>query len=211
MPFSPLFELPISPDWQVSEPTTANYFRLHYLENQGFSYLLIAQAQVGTDGLELFESRRFPIRTEIDLLKLEIPPIFNPDARRIAVRGLAPKSARNPTLTLKLEAQFMAIINPSNLPTTQIKQTEVKQDSVTATEIPANQNRNSGIIMNKGNKRLFVGFGFAADSGSPFVLQPGGNMDFPTGFTGTISILWSALDPNQVVNKSICFVDEFVA
>jgi hypothetical protein len=100
----------------------------------------------------------------------------------------------------------MNIVNPAQQQTTTYKQTEVKQDvasATTAVEVPA--------ILNKGNKKLYVGFGSAADSSSPFVLAPGGNLDIENGFVGTISLLFAAADPAQAANKTVAQVQEFVA
>jgi hypothetical protein len=213
MPFESFASIEISPIWQITEPTEANFFRLRYQGNQGFSYLVIAQAQMGTDGLELFESRRFPVRGEIDVLRLDIPPVFDPVARRLAVRGVVPKSAKTPNLTLIIEASQMIISNPQSGQTSQLKETVFKQDaqSTTALEIPANPSRNGGIIMNRGSKRLFVGMGFTADAGSPFSLAPGGQMEIENGFTGKISLLFQAADPDQTTTKTLALVEEFVA
>jgi hypothetical protein len=108
----------------------------------------------------------------------------------------------------------MNIVNPAQQQTTQTKQLDIKQDAAsaaTAIEVPGNQSRNGGTIINKGNKKLYVGFGFVADAGSPFVLQPGGNLDIDSGFVGPISVLFAAADPNQVANKTIAQVIEFVS
>lgn len=215
MPFDPFASIEITRDWQVTEPTEANFFRLQYQGNEGFSYLVIAQAQVGTDGqLELFESRRFPVGRNIDILRSDIPPVFDPAARRLAVRGVAPGSAKVPNLTLVIEvSQQMIISNPSSGQTSQIRETVFKQDAqaTTAIDVPANAGRNGGIIMNRGNKRLFVGLGFTADAGSPFALAPGGQMEIENGFTGRISLLFQAVDPDQATTKTLALVEEFVA
>ena len=58
MPFNPLAQIALSEDWQQTPFTDANYFRFVYRNNVGFSYLVVAQAQVGNDGLELFGSFR---------------------------------------------------------------------------------------------------------------------------------------------------------
>jgi hypothetical protein len=213
MPFESFASIEISQAWQVTEPTEANFFRLRYQGNQGFSYLVIAQAQMGADGLELFESRRFPVRGEIDVLRSDIPPVFDPVARRLAVRGVAPKSAKTPNLTLIIEASQMIVLNPTSGQTSQLKETIFKQDAqaTTAIDIAANSSRNGGVIFNRGNKRLFVGLGFTADAGSPFALNPGGQMPIENGFTGRISLLFQAVDPDQVTNKTLALVEEFVA
>jgi hypothetical protein len=213
MPFDPFTSIEIALDWKVTEPTEANFFRLRYQGNQGFSYLVIAQAQMGTDGLELFESRRFPVGRNIDILRSDIPPIFDPAARRLAVRGVAPKSAKVPNLTLIIEASQVIISNPASGQTSQLKETIFKQDAAatTAIDIAANSGRNGGIIMNRGNKRLFVGFGFTADAGSPFALAPGGQMEIENGFTGRISLLFQAVDPDQATTKTLALVEEFIA
>jgi hypothetical protein len=215
MPFDSFASIEIALDWKVTEPTQANFFRLRYQGNQGFSYLVIAQAQMGADGsLELFESRRFPVGRQIDILRSDIPPIFDPAARRLAVRGVAPKSAKAPNLTLNIEASFMHVINPSQNATTQTRQTDVKQDAASAAAaivIPANQARNGGVIFNKGNRNLFVGMGFTADSSSPFVVRPAGQISIEPGFVGEISVLFAAADANQVANKTVAQVIELVA
>jgi hypothetical protein len=213
MPFESFASIAISQAWQTTEPTQANFFRLRYQGNQGFSYLVIAQAQMGADGIELFESRRFPVRGEIDVLRLDIPPVFDPVARRLAVRGVAPKSAKAPNLTLIIEASQMIISNPASGQTSQLKETVFKQDAAatTAIDVPANPARNGGIIMNRGSKKLFVGMGFTADAGSPFWLAPGGQMEIENGFTGKISLLFQAVDPDQATTKTLALVEEFVA
>jgi hypothetical protein len=108
----------------------------------------------------------------------------------------------------------MNLVNPSQQQTNTYKQTEVKQDAASAAaavEVPANQSRNGGIIFNKGNKKLYVGFGAIADSSSPFVVAPGGNLGIENGFVGAISLLFAAADPAQATNKTVAQVQEFVA
>jgi hypothetical protein len=41
MPFSPLVELQLSSEWQITPITDANYFRFVYRENVGYSLSLI--------------------------------------------------------------------------------------------------------------------------------------------------------------------------
>jgi hypothetical protein len=216
MPFSPLAVFSLSEEWQVTPVTTGNYFRFTCSDNVGFTYLIVAQAQVGDTGLiELFESKRFPITVGVAYLdQLIAPPVISPEARRLAVRGLAPRSVQAPTLTLDIEDSYMHVINPAQNQTTQPKQTDIKQDAAAAAaaiEIPVNQARNGGVIFNKGNKNLFVGLGFVADNGSPFVVKPGGQLSIEPGFVGYISVLFAAADANQVANKSIAQVIELVA
>jgi hypothetical protein len=216
MPFSPLATIALTETWQVTPVTAGNYFRFTCSDNIGFTYLLVAQAQVGNSGLiELFESRRFPITVGVAFLdQLILPPVISPEARRLAVRGLAPRSVQAPTLTLDIEASLMHVINPAQNQTTQPKQTDVKQDAAAAAaavEIPSNQARNGGVIFNKGTRNLFVGFGFIADNGSPFVVKPGGQASIEPGFVGFISVLFAGADANQVANKSIAQVVELVA
>jgi hypothetical protein len=216
MPFSPLATIALTETWQVTPVTEGNYFRFTCSDNIGFTYLLVAQAQVGDSGLiELFESRRFPITVGVAFLdQLISPPVISPEARRLAVRGLAPRSVQAPTLTLDIEASFMHVINPQQNATTQTKQTDVKQDAAAAAAaiaIPANQARNGGVIFNKGNRNLFVGMGFTADSSSPFVVKPAGQISIEPGFVGEISVLFAGADANQVANKTIAQVIELVA
>lgn len=213
MSYDLLAAIELSTEWQITPITEANFFRLRYQNNQGFSYVVVAQAQMGADGLELFEGRRFPVRGEIDVLRLNIPPVFDPAARRLAVRGVVPKSAKYPNLTLIVEASQMIVLNPMSGQTSQLKETIFKQDAqaTTAIDIAANASRNGGVIFNRGNKRLFVGLGFTADAGSPFALSPGGQMPIENGFTGRISLLFQAVDPDQVANKTLAMVQEFVA
>jgi hypothetical protein len=107
----------------------------------------------------------------------------------------------------------MIISNPASGQTSQAKETIFKQDAQATTvfEVPANMSRNGGIIMNRGSKRLFVGFGFTADAGSPFFLAPGGQMEIENGYIGKISLLFQAIDPDQATTKTLALVEEFVA
>lgn len=108
----------------------------------------------------------------------------------------------------------MNIVSPNSQQTTQGKPTDIKQDAASSTaavEIPANPTRNGGIIMNKGTKKLFIGFGWVADSSSPIVVQPQGNIGIDNGYVGTISVLFGGADPNQAANKTMAQVVEFVS
>jgi hypothetical protein len=213
MPFSDLVTLAITEVWQVTPVTDGNFFRFTYAANAGFSYLLVAQAQVGNSGsIELFESRRFPITAGIiDMAQLITPPVINPAARRLAVRGLAPRSIQTPTLSLLIEASNMNVINPSASNTTTTLKTEVKQDLATMIEaLPANAIRNGGIILNQGNKKMFLGFGVNADKGSKIVVAAGGQADIQANFTGVINLMWDAIDATAGNSSKAVFI-EFVA
>lgn len=213
MPFSTLAQIDLSENWQITPVTDGNYFRFVYRNNSGFSYLVVAQAQVGNDGLELFGSFRFALKGQgADVAQLEIPRVFSPEQRCIAVRGVGPartQAAKSLDLLIQ-ETTIMAIVNPSTK-TNSTKFSEAKQDVNTAIEaVAANLNRNGGLIQNRGTKRLFVAFGSAADKGSPLVVAVGGNMDIPNDYTGPISVIWDAIDatPN---NSSKAIITEFIA
>jgi hypothetical protein len=197
MPFSPLCEISLTESWQVTPVSTANYFRLRYDANLGFSNVVLAQAQVSQDGLELFGTFRFSLKGQSsDVTDLEIPKVFIPEQRRLAVRGLGPRNQPGKTLTLIIEEATM-ILNPSGTATTKEAFKELQQADALSRELcPANANRNGGMIFNQGSKTLWVGFGAAAEKSSPNKILPGGLMDIPNGFTGPIFIIFDAADTN---------------
>jgi hypothetical protein len=202
MPFNPLASIALSDVWQVTPVTGGNFFRFTCSENVGFTYLLVAQAQVGDNSglIELFESRRYPITVGVAFLdKLIAPPVIAPEARRLAVRGLAPRSVKAPTLTLDIEDSYNMIINPAGSTSKEIFKELPQSDALNRELSPANASRNGGTIFNKGSKSLWVGFGVAAEKGSPNRVAPGGLMDIPSGFTGAINIIFDAADtaPNM--------------
>jgi hypothetical protein len=205
MPFSPLAVFSLSEEWQVTPVTAGNYFRFTCSDNIGFTYLLVAQAQVGDSGLiELFESRRFPITVGVAFLdQLISPPVISPEARRLAVRGLAPRSVQAPTLTLDIEASFNMIINPAGS-TNEEKWTDFAPiDNLSRQIVAANANRNGGLIENRASKTLYIGLGVAADRNSPQKLAPGGRMDIPNGFVGAINGIFSAADLSPNAPKAV--------
>jgi hypothetical protein len=214
MPFSPLVEIQLSSEWQVTPLTDANFFRFVYRANVGFSYLVVAQAQEGGDGLELYRSFRLALTGQgVDIADLEIPPVFNPGQRRLAVRGLGPARSQTPkSLNLLIEATKIMIINPTGgVVTTKEKKTDFLQsDNSNREMVPANPDRNGGIIFNKGNKSLWIGLGVNAEKSSPNKVLPGGQMEIPAGFTGVINGIFDAADttPN---NTSKAIVEEMVA
>jgi hypothetical protein len=196
MPFSPLATIALTETWQVTPVTGGNYFRFTCSENVGFTYLLVAQAQVGNSGLiELFESRRFPITVGVAFLdQLISPPVISPEARRLAVRGLAPRSVQAPTLTLDIEASFNMIVNPAGS-TNEEKWTDFSQvDGLSRQIVGANASRNGGLLENRGSKTLWIGLGVAADKNSPQKIAVGGRMDIPAGFVGPIFGIFGAAD-----------------
>ncbi len=214
MPFSPLVELNLSFEWQVTPITDANYFRFVYRNNVGFSYLVLAQAQSGNDGLELFRAFRLNLTGQgADIAELEIPPVFNSSLRRLAVRGLGPSRSTTPkSLNLLIEATKIMIINPTGgVVTTKEKKTDFLQsDNANREMVGVNPDRNGGIIFNKGTKALWIGLGVNAEKSSPHKVLPGGQMGIPAGFTGVINGLFDAADvtPN---NSSRAIVTEMVA
>jgi hypothetical protein len=213
MPFSDLVTLAITEIWQVTPVTDGNFFRFTYADNAGFSYLLVAQAQVGNSGsIELFESRRFPITAGIiDMAQLITPPVINPVARRLAVRGLAPRSIQTPTLSLLIEASNMQISAPGGSSTSTTVKTEIKQELATMIEaLPANSARNGGIIQNNAKNKLFLGFGVNADKGSKLFILPGGQASIESNFVGVINCMWDAVDPVAGSSSRAIFT-EFVA
>ncbi len=205
MPFSPLATIALSEQWQVTPVTDGNYFRFTCSENIGFTYLLVAQAQVGNSGLiELFESRRYPITVGVAYLdQLIAPSVISPEARRLAVRGLAPRSVQAPTLTLDIEASFTMIINPAGS-TNEEKWTDfAPTDAISRQIVGPNANRNGGLIENRAAKTLYIGLGVAADKNSPQKLAPGGRMDVPAGFVGAINGVFSAADLSANAPKAV--------
>lgn len=212
MPFSALAQINLSEDWQQTPVTDGNYFRFVYRNNAGFSYLVVAQAQMGGDGLELFGSFRFALKGQgADVAQLEIPRVFSSGQRGIAVRGVGPARTQfTKSLDLLIEATSIMILNPSGS-TTKEKPTNFLQSDNTSREmVPANADRNGGIIFNKGTKALWIGLGVNAEKSSPQKVLPGGQMDIPNGYTGVINGLFDAADvtPN---NTSKAIVIEMVA
>jgi hypothetical protein len=210
MPFSPLVELQLSSEWQITPITDANYFRFVYRENVGYSYLVVAQAQEGTAGLELFRAFRLNLTGQgADIAELAIPPVFVPSQRRLAVRGLGPARSTTPkSLNLLIEQTTMLIINPNGATTRQKLSDFLQTDAANREMVAANADRNGGTIFNKGSKSLWVSFGVAADKGSPNKILPGGQMDIPHGYTGTINGIFDALD---VSPNAKAIVEEMVA
>jgi hypothetical protein len=210
MPFSPLAQIDLSEEWQITPVTEGNYFRFVYRNNSGFSYLAVAQAQVGDDGLELFGSFRFFLKGQgADIAELEIPRVFNPGKRCIAVRGVGPaRTQAAKSLDLLVEETSMLIMNPSGT-TTKSKFTDFLQTDANNREmVAANADRNGGTIFNKGSKAIWIGFGVNADKGSPNKILPGGQMDIPHGYVGTINGLFDALDASP---SAKAIVEEMVA
>lgn len=212
MPFSTLARIDLSDDWQITPITEGNYFRFIYRNAAGFSYLVVAQAQVGNDGLELFGSFRFALKGQgADVAQLEIPRVFSPEQRCIAVRGVGPARTQSAkSLDLLIEATHIMILNPSGT-TTKEKPTNFPQsDNANREMVPANADRNGGIIFNRGTKALWVGLGVPAEKSSQQKILPGGQMDIPNGYTGVINGIFDAADttPN---NTSRAVVIEMVA
>jgi hypothetical protein len=210
MPFEPLAQIDLSEDWQITPITEGNYFRFVYRNNSGFSYLAVAQARMGNDGLELFGSFRFFLKGQgADVAELEIPKVFSSGQRCLAVRGVgAARTQVAKSLNLLIEATTMLIINPNGA-TTRQKLTEFLQtDAANREMVAANADRNGGTIFNKGSKSLWVSFGVAADKGSPNKILPGGQMDIPHGYTGTINGIFDALD---VSPNAKAIIEEMVA
>jgi hypothetical protein len=210
MPFSPLAQIDLSEEWQITPVTEGNYFRFVYRNNSGFSYLAVAQAQVGDDGLELFGSFRFFLKGQgADIAELEIPRVFNPGKRCLAVRGVGPaRTQAAKSLDLLVEETSMLIINPSGTTTKQKITDFLQTDANNREMVAANADRNGGTIFNKGSKAIWIGFGVNADKGSPNKILPGGQMDIPHGFTGAINGLFDALDASP---SAKAIVEEMVA
>jgi hypothetical protein len=212
MPFDDLATIELTEEWQVTPITDANCFRFVYLSNNGYSYVAVAQAQEGANGLELFGAFRFNLRGQAaDLEVLQVPRMFEPDQRRLAVRGVGfSRRDTAKSLTLKIEATQIMIINPSGT-TTKEKVTNFAQtDGSNREMVAANADRNGGIIFNKGTKALWIGLGVNAEKSSVQKILPGGQMDIPNGFTGVINGIFDAADatPN---NTSRAIVVEMVA
>ncbi len=116
----------------------------------------------------------------------------------------------NADLATQIETlrQQMTILNPANS-TTKEKKTDFLQTDATSREmVPANAERNGGIIFNNGTKNLWVGFGVNAEKSSPNKIAPGGQMDIPDGFIGVINGLFESANPAPTA-KAI--VEEMVA
>jgi hypothetical protein len=210
MPFSPLAQIDLSEDWQITPVTEGNYFRFVYRNNSGFSYLAVAQARMGNDGLELFGSFRFFLKGQgADVAELEIPKVFSSGQRCIAVRGVgAARTQVAKSLNLLIEDTTMLIINPNGATTRQKLTDFLQTDAANREMVAANADRNGGTIFNKGSKSLWVSFGVAADKGSPNKILPGGQMDIPHGYTGTINGIFDALD---VSPNAKAIIEEMVA
>ncbi len=212
MPFSTLAQIDLSEDWQITPITEGNYFRFVYRNNSGFSYLAVAQAQMGNDGLELFGSFRFFLKGQgADVAELEIPRVFSSGQRCLAVRGVGPaRTEAAKSLDLLIEATHMNILNPSGT-TTKEKQTAFLQsDNANREMVPATADRNGGIIHNRGTKALWIGLGVNAEKSSPNKILPGGQMSLPVGFTGVINGIFDAADATPG-NSSKAIVIEMVA
>jgi hypothetical protein len=212
MPFSPLVEIQLSSEWQITPITNANYFRFVYRENVGYSYIVVAQAQEGTAGLELFRAFRLNLTGQgADIAELAIPPVFVPSQRRLAVRGLGPARSTTPkSLNLLIEATSIMILNPNGATTKEKVTNFLQSDNQGREMVPANSDRNGGIIFNKGTKALWVGFGVDADKNGALKILPGGQMDIPSGFTGLIKGIFDSADLS-VNNTSKAIVVEMVA
>jgi hypothetical protein len=212
MPFSPLASIVLSEAWQVTPATEGNYFKFIYGANLGFSYLAVAQAQVSNgNGLELFGAFRFALKGQgADVAQLEIPRVFDPGLRCLAVRGIGALRLPGKSLDLTIEATTMLIINPAGNTTKERKTDFLQSDNAGREMVPANLERNGGTIFNKGTKALWVGFGVNAEKSSPNKILPGGQMDIPHGFTGVINGIFESADatPN---NTSKAIVEEMVA
>jgi hypothetical protein len=210
MPFSTLAQIDLSEDWQITPVTEGNYFRFVYRNNSGFSYLAVAQAQMGNDGLELFGSFRFFLKGQgADVAELEIPRVFSSGQRCLAVRGVGPaRTQAAKSLDLLVEETSMLILNPSGTTTKQKITDFLQTDANNREMVAANADRNGGTIFNKGSKAVWIGFGVNADKGSPNKILPGGQMDIPHGFTGAINGLFDALDASP---SAKAIVEEMVA
>lgn len=212
MPFEALAQIDLSEEWQITPITDGNYFRFVYRNNSGFSYLAVAQARMGNDGLELFGSFRFFLKGQgADVAELEIPRVFTTGQRRLAVRGVgAARTATVKSLDLLIEETTIMILNPSGTTTKEKPTAFLQSDNANREMVPANADRNGGIIFNKGTKALWVGLGVNAEKSSPQKILPGGQMDIPNGYTGVINGLFDAADvtPN---NTSRAIVIEMIA
>jgi hypothetical protein len=212
MPFDPLCTIAISEVWQVTPVTDANFFKFSYLNNSGYSYIVVAQAQVSDGKLELFNAFRFSLKGQsADIAELEDPRVFTPGQRCLAVRGVGSAHSQTPkSLDLLIQETTVMILNPSGT-TTKEKPTNFLQSDNTSREmVPANADRNGGIIFNKGTKALWIAFGVPAEKSSVQKVLPGGQMDIPNGYTGVINGIFDAADttPN---NTSKAVVVEMVA
>jgi hypothetical protein len=207
MPFDPLCRLDLTEEWQTTPPTQGNYFRFGYSNNSGFSYLVVAQAQVG-DGssLELFGAFRFNLKGQgADIAELDIPAVFVPEYRRLAVRGLGSRNQPGKTLSLSIGETFMIPVNPSAAATQQVRST-LSQATAGAVEVlPASSIRSGGAIFNTGTSALAYAFGSEPDVNGEFVLAPGGRVDIDPSFKGFVKCQWKTVDgaPNTTKKAAI--------
>jgi hypothetical protein len=210
MPFSPLCTISLTENWQLTPITTANYFRLKYDANFGFGNVILAQAQVSQSGLELLGTFRFSLKGQAaDIAQLEVPQIFDPALRCLAIRGIGPRNQPGKILTLTIEENHM-ILNPSGgVQTSREKKTDfLPSDNASREMVPANADRNGGIIFNKTTKPLWIGFGVNAEKSSPHKILANGQMDITAGYTGTINGIFESAD---VTPGSKAIVMEMVA
>jgi hypothetical protein len=212
MPFEALAQINLSEEWQITPITDGNYFRFVYRNNSGFSYLAVAQARMGNDGLELFGSFRFALKGQgADVAELEIPRVFTTGQRCIAVRGVGPARTQTvKSLDLLIQETTVMILNPSGTTTKEKVSNFLQSDNANREMVPANAERNGGTIWNKGTKAMWIGLGVNAEKSSPQKILPGGQMEIPNGYTGVINGMFDAADvtPN---NTSKAIVVEMVA
>ena len=166
---------------------------------------------MGNDSsLELFGTFRFNLRGQgADIAELEIPRIFLPEHRRLAVRGIGARNQPNKSLTLTIGETNMIPLNPSSVATTHVRSTFSQGVNVATEVLPASLTRSGGAILNTGTSPLAYGLGSDPDVNGEMVLAPGGRMELDPTFKGAIKLQWRTPDatPNTT-KKAVIF--EFV-
>lgn len=183
-------EIDISSAWHHCPITDDNLFRLSYSNSFNFSSILIAQSELGQN-TQLYDLKPLAIREESEILYIEKPNFF--DSRRIAFKGIAFSDKRTPTLTLRVESQYMSLVNPVAL---QIPDSTVNTatganitvEGAVDTLLAPKSTRRGFQLWNNGNVAVNIGIGFEATANLfSFRLLPGGYFEGPTNYTGIVT------------------------
>ena len=210
-------EIAVSTQWAWTPPTTAEWFRFEFVQQQEVRVDLVAG-----DDLALFE---MPIRvTTINpqILEFRRPPLGLAD-QRIAVRT-GDRVYRNYQLGWKIK-----IFTSDEIPTDQTQQTQILElleelmplarsnqavTSTTATSEPvasatvstvllaANINRKGATFYSASSARLSINLGDTASVADHLIqLDLGDYWELPFGYTGVVSGVWSAVSSSVLVGE----------